>query len=559
MIKELKYPINGEEIIKKKKYLKRQFLDLSDFTEVRIAILSGSTIGDIADILELFLFSYEIKPIFYIGNYNQYYEETLFNTKDLISFRPDIILIHTTSRNVLDKDIFSKLNQVWEHIQKMHGCIIIQNNFELLYNHISEISELNTKIDEYKNKTFYVNDIRYLSAVYGLDEWLDNRSYYLYGYAFNVKAVPMFCHNIAIIIKSIYGKNHKCIVVDLDNTIWGGIVGEVGAEGIELGKGTALGEAYLDFQKFLKKMHSFGIILAACSKNNETIAKEAFTNSNMVLQLDDFAVFCANWNEKSNNIIHISKSLNILPQHLVFVDDNPAEREQVSSVLPQVAIIESNFVTDFIRYIDRGGYFYSEVYLEEDIRRNEYYRNEVKRKVVEVNSNNYGDYLSSLTMAAKIEPFSDAHIERITTLINKTNQFNLTGQRYSLNEVKKISINNNFVTLYADLNDKFGSSGIISALISEVIEGSAHVRLWVMSCRVFKRDVELAVFDSLVEECLKRGIKKIFGYYHKTDRNEFVSKLYESLGFYKSLGEVWVFDVDKGYVPCNKYIRMRKE
>ena len=562
------YPFDGNEILKKKKALRRQLIEQNGLLEKRVAILSGATIGDIKDVLELFLLNFGIKPQFYIGNYGRFYEDILFENQELTDFKPDIVYIHTSTRNLSDDAILEKLKTVWAKIKETFSCPIIQNNFELPYYGFEadgrKINGLNIEIADYakENKDFYVNDIQRLSACFGLENWFNEQDYFLYKYAFSVKAIPLFCHNVSKIIKSIYGKNQKCLVLDLDNTLWGGIVGDTGVMNIELGMETALGEAYMAFQKYIKTLYDKGIILAVCSKNDERIAKEAFSNPNMVLRLEDIAVFCANWNSKAENILHIANRLNILPESMVFIDDNPAERELVRRALPEVKVPEVQEVTDFIRSIEGAGYFDIAHISADDAKRNKYYMADAQRDEMKKNFIDYGDYLSSLQMSSEIRPFVPEHLDRITQLINKTNQFNLTTKRYTFGEIEKISTDSHYVTLFATLDDKFGANGIVSVLIGEVVEKALHIRLWVMSCRVFKRDLELAIFDYLAEICMSRGLEKLIGYYFKTEKNGFVSNLLDDLGFNKVTGKevdaAWEFDLTAEYNRKNKHIQVGK-
>ncbi|MCL1874657.1 MAG: HAD-IIIC family phosphatase [Synergistaceae bacterium] len=561
----INYPFDNGVILKRKKALKRQLIGQNDLLEKRVAVLSGSTIGDIKDVLELFLLNYGIKPQFYIGQYCRFYEDIMFENRDLAEFKPDIIHIHTSARNLSDDSVFDKLQTVWAKIKEVYSCTVIQNNFELspfgCESDNREINCLNMKIYEYasENKDFYVNDIQYLSAQFGLGRWFDEQDYFLYKYAQSVNAIPALCSNTAKIIKSIYGKNQKCLVLDLDNTLWGGVVGEVGAMGIELGMESAVGEAYMAFQKYVKALHDKGIVLAVCSKNDAHLAKEAFNNPNMVLRLDDITVFCANWDSKAGNIAKIAGQLNILPESMVFIDDNPAERELVRRALPEVKVPEVNNVVDFIRHIEGAGYFYAAGNTGDDMKRNEYYAADAKRNEAKNTFVDYGEYLNSLQMKSEIRPFVSEHLDRITQLINKTNQFNLTTKRYSLSEIEKITEDANYITLYATLDDKFGSNGIVSALIGELVENDLHIRLWVMSCRVFKRELEFAIFDHLVMICMRKNIKKLVGYYFTTEKNGYVANLMDDLGFLRISNEIWEFDMSAEYRCKNEYIETEKD
>ena len=556
------YPFDSSAILGKKKSLRRQLLQQEHLLSKRIAIVSGSTIGVIKDILELFLLNSGIKPLFYEGQYNLFYEDIMFENHELSDFNPDLIYIHTTSRNLSDESLFDKLHSMWERIKEQFKCSVIQNNFDLPASASDEersnVMRLNIQIDDYARRTnhFYVNDIHFVSANYGLSSWHSEQDYFLYKYAFSITAIPYYCHQVAKIIKSLYGKSQKCLVLDLDNTLWGGIVGEVGVEGIQLGMESALGEAYISFQKYVKYLHSRGIVLAVSSKNNEAVAKSAFNHPNMVLCLEDISVFCAGWGNKAETLVSIANQLNILPESMVFVDDNPAERELIKQAMPDVKVLESNDVVEFIRLIEEAGYFYTTSITQDDIQRNKYYAADVQRTKTQEQFIDYSTYLTSLQMTSEIKNFSPVHLDRIAQLINKTNQFNLTTQRYSLSEISKMMTNARFLTLYGTLNDKFGSNGIVSALVGEFDGNVLHIRLWVMSCRVFKRDMEYAMFDKVVQEAKRVGVKEIKGYYFPTSKNKIVSDLYLILGFVQVDGNdlgntAWTLLVNAYVDKCN--------
>ena len=298
-MKELEYPFDSEYIVKKKKSLKKKLLEdrSKKYIETNIAILGGSTTSDIKLIMELFLLNYGIKPNFYESEYNQYWQDAMFDNRELKEFKPDIIFIHTTNRNITEypsisdnEDIvteklekeYNKFLVMWEHLKETYHCSIIQNNFEFpfyrlmgnkdatsIYGKVNFITRLNLKFAEYAelNENFYINDINYQSAQYGLDKWSEQFYWYMYKYAMSISAIPTLAYNVSNIIKAIYGKNKKGFVLDLDNTLWGGIIGDDGVENIVLGQETAEGEAYLEFQEYLKEHKQMGIILNINSKN----------------------------------------------------------------------------------------------------------------------------------------------------------------------------------------------------------------------------------------------------------------------------------------------------
>ncbi len=558
------YPFDGGEILRRKKSLKRQLSERDGLLEKRVAVLSGSTVGDVKDVLEIFLLHFGIKPQFYVGQFNRFYEEILFENRALADFKPDLIYIHTTTRNLSDPALMDKLQAMWAKIEADYACAVVQNNFELpapdMAIDAQQTGALNLRLADYAraHSDFHVNDIQRLSAAFGLNDWFDPQDYFLYKYAMSVRAIPALCHHLAVIVKTMYGKNQKCLVLDLDNTLWGGVVGDQGVMGIELGMETAAGEAYVAFQRYVKRLHERGIILAVCSKNEERVAREAFSNPNMVLRLEDIAVFCANWESKAENLRRIAAQLNILPESMVFVDDNPAERTLVSQMLPEVRVVDENSVTAFARHIEEAGYFYNAGVSEDDKKRNDYYAADAVRNATKSAYADYGNYLRSLEMTCAIHPFEAAHFERITQLINKTNQFNLTTRRYSRSEVEKIASDPSYVARYATLDDKFGGNGIVSVLIGEIAEEALHIRLWVMSCRVFKRDLELAIFDRLVELCRSQNLTRIVGYYFKTEKNGYVENLLSDLSFNRTGEDSWTFDLTTDYRRKNQYIEWKE-
>ncbi len=568
MIDELEYPFQCTNILRNKRRIKRKIeqnvsINPGYLPEVRIALLSGATIGHIADILELFLLNFGIKPEFYIGDYNRYYEEIMFPNNSLINFKPNLIFLNTTTRNE-SLDCYYKLHNVWEKIHETYACTIIQNNFEISRNFPSDkaadINSLNQKIYDYKrdHSDFHVNDVNLLSAQVGFNEWFSDEDYYLYGYALSVRSIPIIAHNIALIIKSIYGKDQKCLVLDLDNTLWGGTVGDLGNQNIEISNDTATGKAYLQFQKYVKSLKERGVILAVCSKNEQQIAKSAFDNPNMILKLSDFQAFVANWDIKSKNIKQIAETLNILPESIVFIDDNPAEQEEVRAMLPMVKIPRASGVLEFIEYLEMGGYFRFVATNDDDKNRTIYYTQNMERDKHKERFQNYSEYLLFLQMTAYFSDFNSDNIDRVVQLINKTNQFNLTTRRYTKSEILEIAqMRDKYITIAASLEDRFGNNGLVCALIAEIKGTKAYINLWVMSCRVFKRDLELAMFDRLMDILIAaKTVTEVNGLYIETGKNFYVKDLYETLGFSSVEPKKGVFNlsIDSNYSHKNKTI-----
>lgn len=592
-MQELQYPFDSEYILKKSKSIKRKLLE-EPVARVpkKIAVLGGSTTHDIIRILELFLLDQGIEPSFYESEYAQYWQDAMFDNPELVDFAPDLIYIHTGNRNITEypslqdsEESVEKLldtqyqhfKVMWEKLTATYHCPIIQNNFEfpsyrLLGNRdavdshgkIHFLTELNRKFYEYaqSHENFYINDIQYLSACYGLDAWADPFFWHMYKYALCLPAIPTLAFNLSNIIKSIYGKNKKALVLDLDNTLWGGIVGDDGVENLEIGQETSMGQAFTEFQQYIKEQKDIGIMLNVDSKNEEENALAGLNHPDGVLRPEDFILIKANWEPKSKNIVEIAQELNILPESLVFVDDNPAEREIVRAQVPGVSVPEMGRPEHYIRMLDKSGFFEVTKLSEDDRKRNDMYKANLERKQQEASFGNYEEYLHSLEMVGTIRPFEPLYMARIAQLTNKSNQFNLTTKRFTQSEIEQTAADENYLTLYGKLEDKFGDNGVVSVVIGRVDGDILHMELWLMSCRVLKRDMEFAMMDEVVEKCRERGIHTIRGYYYPTAKNAMVKNFYEIQGFTKisedSEGNtIWEYLISKDYEKKNHVISVQ--
>ena len=590
-MKELEYPFDPDWILKKKKALKRELLQNTQqtFLEKKIAILGGSTTRDIRDILELFLLNYGIRPCFYESEYNQYYADGMFPNPALEEFHPDILYIHTSNRNIeqypsLEDDRtlvtqklqaeYERFQALWEHLHAVYGCPVIQNNFEpplyrLLGNRDASdhrgrwnyIQRLNQMFYEYADmhQDFYIHDICYEAADYGLERWSDPFYWNMYKYAMCVPAIPYTAFQLARIIKSIFGRNKKVLNLDLDNTLWGGVIGDDGPENIEIGQETSLGQTYAEFQDYLKQHKKLGVLLSVNSKNNEETALSGLERADSVLKREDFVVFRANWEPKSHNLYATAEELKLLPESFVFVDDNPAEREIVRQEVPGAAVPEITKVEEYIRVLDRSGFFEVTNFSEDDLKRNEMYLANEQRNRMQKNFSDYGDYLRSLEMKAKIGAFDPAYFSRIAQLTNKSNQFNLTTHRYSQSEIEQIAADPQYLTLCGRLEDKFGDNGVVSIVIGRKEKDVLQIELWLMSCRVLKRDMEYAMMDTLVKQCRDCGIRQIYGYFYPTAKNAMVKDFYALQGFEKLEEDVdgnakWSFRIPEQYTLKNQVI-----
>ncbi len=582
-MKELQYPFDAEAILSHKKKLRRQLLgDGTGRVCKKIAILGGYTTSNIRLMLELFLLDQGIEPSFYESEYNQYYQDAMFPNAELEAFAPDIIYICTCCRNVtalpslrdakdavneLLESEYERFRAMWDRLEAVYHCPIIQNNMEMPYYRLlgnrdawdvhgatNFLTRLNLRFYDYAadHEHFYICDVNYLSADYGLTAWSDPFYWHMYKYAVNVNAIPYLSFNVSNIIKSLLGKNKKGLVLDLDNTLWGGVIGDDGVENIELGPETSLGQAYSEFQRYLKAHRDLGILLNVDSKNEESNALAGLNHPDSELHPEDFIVIRANWDPKDRNFADIADSLGLLPESLVFVDDNPAERHIVTGQLPGVAAPEIGEVCEYIRNIDRNGFFEATVLSEDDFRRNEMYRSNAARRMQEKSFPDYESYLRSLGMKARILPFEPMYMGRIAQLTNKSNQFNLTTRRYTQSEIEALAADGSYLTMYGKLEDCFGDNGVVSVVIGHLEGDTCRIDLWLMSCRVLKREMESAMMDTLIRKCMKLGMRRILGVYYPTAKNGMVRSFYETMGFAPAGsdergGTVWEYQVPGTY------------
>lgn len=562
-MKCFEYPLDTKVLYRKKAKIKRELKEKNNFIKKKVAVLGGSTTNEIVEQLDNFLLYYGISADFYQSEYGQYWQDAMFGSKELDGFAPDIIYIHTSWRNIesfpkitdsktdvesLLEQEYARFEMMWEAIRNRYNCPIIQNNFDrpnyrLMGNRdiwdyrgrSNYISRLNQKLYEYaqNHDNFYINDLEYISQDYGLSEWNNSMYWHMYKCAMCMDAIPYVAQSVASIIKSIYGKNKKVLALDLDNTLWGGIVGDDGVEGIKIGPEVPKGQVYAEFQEYCKKLKDIGVVLAVDSKNEMENALAGLNHPDGILRLDDFVNIKANWNPKDQNLREMADELTLGIDSFVFADDNPAEREIVSAQLPGVAVPEMNGAENYIKVIDHSGYFEVTVLSREDMKKTQLYHAKAEASKAISTFADYGEYLDSLQMKAIVGDFKPIYIQRIAQLTNKSNQFNLTTLRCSEEDIKKMQESEKYICLCGKLIDKFADNGIVSVVIGEIIEKELHIRLWLMSCRVLKREMEDVMMNILVNAAKDKGVSKIVGYYYPTARNGMVKDFYEAFGFEK--------------------------
>ena len=559
------FPFDIAALTDYRRKTRRELLnDGSKRIKKKIAVLGGSTTNDVIKTLEIFLLAEGIEPEFYESEYNRFWQDAMFENEELKSFAPDIIYIHTSYRNIYKflpsavnseeeidnmlKSRFEYFEKMWQRLSTVYNCPIIQNNFELppyrifgnrdcfdIHGAVNYIGRLNALFADYarNNQGFYICDINYVAACFGLDKWFDEQAWCMYKYAFSLDAVPYVSFNLSHIIKSIFGKNKKVLALDLDNTLWGGVVGDDGVEGIEIGEETANSECFKGFQEYVKKQKDIGIMLTVASKNDHENAIAGLNHPEGVLRPDDFIVIKANWETKDRNLAATASEMDLGIDSFVFADDNPTERALVERSINGIAIPKMDNPAEYIKTIDRNGYFEVTNFSADDLKRNEMYKANVARSEMCAEFTDYNEYLISLNMVAEIKEFSPVYIPRITQLTNKSNQFNVTTKRYTQQEIETAATDGNHITLYGKLSDTFGDNGVVSVVIGAIDGEVCNIDLWLMSCRVLKKNMEYAMLDTLVNECKARNISIIKGYYFPTAKNNMVRNLFGDFGFDK--------------------------
>ena len=400
---------------------------------------------------------------------------------------------------------------------------------------VFQTRRLNCLLSELALQTpnLYICDIAALQAKIG-ESLLDNSLYANAQIAISPNALPQVCEKICAIISAASGGAKKCAVLDLDNFLWGGIAGEDGAENLQISGELGAGRIFEGIRLWCKKLKDRGIILAACSKNDEAAAKEPFLKlKGMRLSLSDFSAFKANWKPKSQNILDIAKSLNIGLDSIVFLDDSPAERAEVRQSLPQVCVPElPGDPALYLDFLSSQNLFEAANISEADALRSKFYADEAARKNLTSGFKSHEDFLKSLEMSASAEDFSAANSARVAQLLERTNQFNLRSKRYTQSEILSMPTNARFKTFAISLADKIGASGIVAAaILSEVSPEEIFIDTFAMSCRAFQRGLEFFAFNRILEYALARGFKRISAEYLPNSKNKIAAGFYPSLGF----------------------------
>ncbi|MDR3507354.1 MAG: HAD-IIIC family phosphatase [Caulobacteraceae bacterium] len=377
-------------------------------------------------------------------------------------------------------------------------------------------------------------DIAALAETVGLAEWYSPEQWNLAKLPFSATYARLYADHVGRLLGALRGGARRCLILDLDNTVWGGVIGDDGLDGIRIAQGDATGEAFLEVQRTALMLRERGVVLAVSSKNTDEVARAAFReHPEMLLRENHIAVFQANWNDKATNIKAIAEELNLGLASMVFLDDNPVERGLVRRLLPRVAVPElPEDPALYARTLLAAGYFEAVAFSDEDRKRADFYQDNAKRLALQSKVGGVEAYLESLNMRIGFAPFDGVGRERISQLINKSNQFNLTTRRYTEAEVAAAEADAGVFTLQVRLTDVFGDNGMISVVIARPSEPAAwEIDTWLMSCRVLGRKVEQMVLRELVLNARAAGIERLVGVYRPTERNSMVQDHYAKLGF----------------------------
>lgn len=552
-------------------------------------MLGGFTTHQLVTLLELYLRAGRVEPEIYEADYGTFRQELLDPTSALHEFRPEFIILATSWRDLghrpelgddrdeVRRKVEAELadwGRLWHVAHDRLGCQIIQNNFDLpawrtLGNHESRhpagfgrfATLVNVGLQDAAPPYVTIHDLDHLAATWGRWSWGDERFYHHAKLACSPEHLVDYAHSLSSLVLAQLGGAKKCLALDLDNTLWGGVIGDDGLGGIRLGQGDPEGESFLAFQRYAKALRQRGVILAVCSKNTESIAREVFEkHPEMVLRLDDISCFMANWDDKATNLVRIAERLNIGLNSLVFVDDNPAERAIVRRLRTEVAVPElPEDPSGYVPAIERHRYFQALALSTEDLRRTDYYKADAQRQAAESSAEDIEGFLKSLEMTARVGPIDAATLERSVQLIHRSNQFNLTTRRRSVAEVQALMQDGDWLTRTVSLRDRFGDNGLISVVLAKAVGDVLEIDTWLMSCRVLKRGVEHFLLNHLAEQARARGLSALRGEYIPTAKNGLVRDHYANLGFARSGGDdsgrtTWILRLDDGWTPFPTFI-----
>lgn len=546
--------------------------DMTGLPKYRLAVLGDCATQHLATSLRGYAYEEGICLELLDTDYNQILAQLLDAESETYKFNPQAVLIVRCVQKMYEKYTEaedrthfaeSMMNELKEYESMLHekssANLLIFNipeDDDRVYaghgnarssSFINQIRKYNLLLAEFAESkgNVFIIDASYIQNEMGRHLFTDDKLYYSAKMPFSMEALVKLAAECINIIKALMGKLKKCVVLDLDNTLWGGVVGDDGLEGIQIGE-LGVGHAYQAFQTWLKELKKTGIILCVCSKNDEDKAKEPFVkHPEMVLSLDDIAMFVANWEDKASNIRNIAETLNLGLDSFVFIDDNPFERDQVKTMIPEITVPEMpEDPADYVSYIKTLGLFERVSSSDADADRTKKYQEEAGRATLSKAYKNYDEYLAALEMEAEAIAFTEYNYPRIAQLSQRSNQFNLRTVRYTEAEVRERAESGDYITLTFSLKDKFGDHGLISVVAIKKQGKKAFIENWFMSCRVLKRTMEQFIINTVIDECKKAGLDTVEAEYIRTPKNNMVSEIYGNMGFTKIDDNLYELTVD---------------
>lgn len=541
-----------------------EFLQHFGGRTLRVAVLGSYTTQPICAALAAALLAEEHFPVIYEANYDSIEAETLDPNSGLFAFRPDIILIATSSQALkilpapgsadaevqalADRELTS-ITTRWHAITAACQARIIQHNFDQPTNQPAGrlearypwttsryVERLNQQLWEHDGRQVRLLDIHRLSSDHGRLHWFDPRWYHHSKHGFAFTLIRQYQLSLSSLLRGMLGRTPKCLVVDLDNTLWGGVIGDDGIDGIQLGSTSAEGEAFVAFGRYLKSLQAMGTLLAINSKNNPEVALEVFEkHAEMPLKRSDFASIRCNWQPKSDNLKAIAQELNIGVDSLVFIDDNPAECAEVRTALPEVTVVEmQGDPAYFPKLIEELQLFVPLDFTAEDAARTKSYAAREALTSVSSSPATLEAHLRSLDMEGTVRPASPVDLTRIEQLFRKTNQFNLTGRTYEQTALERAVTADSQVLLAAWLSDVHARHGLVSAVMAHVETGVLYIDNWVMSCRVFSRTFEEFILVQLLDLAQAHACTAIEVAFVHTAKNSYAHSTLKRLGFHST-------------------------
>ncbi len=554
-----------------KKNLKK---DYSSLNVIKVAILGDTATQFLQQALRGAGFDYGFDLQIWEADFNQIERQVFDPSSELYEFKPEIVIVFQSAHKLLatyNKLKPDKYSSLAEHqlalVDNLTSTISSRLQSKIIYYNYTEINDavfgnyankvassflyqlrkLNYELMVFatKNPNFYLCDLSSLQNQVGKSNFFHTSVYINTEMVLSIDILPEVALKTLDLIAAMNGKFKKCLIIDLDNTMWGGIIGDDGLQNIQVGS-LGIGKAFTEFQYWIKKLKNRGIILAVCSKNTASVAKEPFEkHPDMVLRLEDFAVFVANWENKADNIRYIQSILNIGFDSMVFLDDNPFERNIVRENIPGITVPElPEDPADYLEFLYQLNLFETISFSDEDAERTTQYQVEAKRNMLQKNFTNEADFLKSLNMVSLVEPFNKFNSPRVAQLSQRSNQFNLRTLRYTEADVEMLSNKNqDYHTFSFTLEDKYGDNGLICVLILKTENKNIlFVDTWLMSCRVLKRGMEHFVLNTIVNYAKEKGYSTVKGEYIPTEKNEMVKGHYLKLGFQQT-GNFWELDV----------------